>query len=31
MMLFLSFLMFKNEIRKPEFIRLDILNTLLCE
>jgi hypothetical protein len=31
MRLLLSFLMSKNEARKPEFIPPDILNTLLCE
>lgn len=31
MRLFLSFLMSKNEVRKPEFIPPDILNTLLSE
>lgn len=31
MRLFLSFLMSKNEVRKPEFIPPDILNSLLCE
>jgi hypothetical protein len=31
MRLFLSFCMFKNEVRKPEFLPPDILNILLCE
>jgi hypothetical protein len=31
MRFFMSFLMSKNEVRKPEFILPDILNTHLCE